>query len=328
MLRRQDRPLSLLNCVSWVRLGIRGHVLCERATDYRIRILRDSVALPFAVLDLRFTGHRKGVFAIATSIGSVRMYTINLHGTGPIEALDSYQIFPESSITLSLAWNCQLCQSDTIAASSSDGHVAIFDTKYQPPNATTKIEAHSLAAWTVAWTYKAEEDLDPVLDSGGDSPADSNPVPHSPAGNPIDLLSELHSGGDDSVLCRYGVGIRQDSGSPLSEGDEFEAPSRDSKTHMAGVTAILPLQTVFDEEQVLLTGSYDEFVRVLLPTKGSNRSKILAEERLGGGVWRLKVLDVVELDSGKGMQPSGGPIMRFETPSPYPVSVPCPRSFP
>ena len=281
------------------------HVLCKRATDYRIRILRNSVALPSAVLDLRFTRHKKGIFAIATSKGSVCMYTINLHGTGPIEALNSYQIFPESSITLSLAWNCQLCQSDTIAASSSDGHVAIFDTKYQPPKANTKIEAHSLAAWTVAWTYNAEEDLDTVLHSGGDSPVNSNPVPHSPAGNSVDLPPELYSGGDDSVLCRYSVGVRQDSGSPLSDGDEFEAPSRDSKTHMAGVTAILPLQTVSDEEQVLLTGSYDEIVRVLLSVKGSNRSKILAEERLGGGVWRLKVLDVVVLDSGKGTQPSG-----------------------
>ena len=282
-----------------------GHVLCKRATDNRIRILRHSVDVPFAVLDLRFTGHRKGIFAIATSKGSVCMYTMNLHGTGPIEALNSYQIFPESSITLSLAWNSQLCQSDTIAASSSDGHVVIFDTKYQPPKGSTKIEAHSLAAWTVAWTYKAEEDLHPVLHSGGDSPVESNPVPHSPVGSPVDLLSELYSGGDDSVLCRYRVGVRQDSGSPLSDGDEFEAPSRDSKTHMAGVTAILPLQTVLNEEQVLLTGSYDEFVRVLLPVKGSDRPKILAEERLGGGVWRLKVLDVMALDSGKGTQPSG-----------------------
>lgn len=278
-------------------------VLCKRATDYRTRILRESVALPSAVLDLRFTGHKKGIFAIATSKGSVCMYTMNLHGTGPIEALNSYQIFPESSITLSLAWNCQLCQSDTIAASSSEGHIAIFDTKYQPPKAKTEIEAHSLAAWTVAWSYKAEGDLDTVLHSG-DCPANSNPVPHSPAGNPINFLPELYSGGDDSVLCRYPVGVRQDSGSPLSDGDEFEAPSRDAKTHMAGVTAILPLQTVSDEEQVLLTGSYDEFVRVLLSIKGSKRSKILAEERLGGGVWRLKVLDVVVLDSGKGTQPS------------------------
>ena len=263
------------------------------------------MALPFAVLDLRFTGHRKGIFAIATSKGSVRMYTMNIDGTGPIEALESYQIFPESSITLSLAWNRQKCQSDTIAASSSDGHVAIFDTKYQPPKACTKIEAHSLAAWTVAWNYKAQEDLDSVPHSGGDSPANSNPEPHSPAGNPVDLLPEMFSGGDDSVLCRYSVGIRQDSGSPLSDGDEFEAPSRDSKTHMAGVTAILPLQNVFDDEQVLLTGSYDEFVRVLLPVKGSTRPKILAEEKLGGGVWRLNLLDVVRPDSGKSKRPSG-----------------------
>ena len=310
-----------------------GHALCKRPTDYRIRILRHSVDLPFAVLDLRFTGHRRGIFAIATSKGSVCICTMNLHGTGPIEALNSYQIFPEPSLTLSLAWNCQLCQSDTIAASSSDGHVAIFNTKYQPPMAYTKTEAHSLAAWTVAWTYKAEEDLRQVLHSGGDSPVNSHPVPHSPAGNPVDLLPELYSGGDDSVLCRYSLDVRHDSGSLLdgdisSDGDGFQAPSRDSKTHSAGVTAILPLQTVFDEEQFLLTGSYDEFVRVLLPIKGSDRPKILAEERLGGGVWRLKNLDVVAPDSAKGTRPPGKTHTRFPDAQLIPSICPMHEVFP
>ena len=41
----------------------------------------------------------------------------------------------------------------------------------------------------------------------------------------------------------------------------------------------------------MLTGSYDEHIRVLTLADGSGRSKLLAEKRLhGGGVWRLKVV--------------------------------------
>ena len=245
-----------------------GQVPWKWQADLENRKLRHTVHTPYAVLDLHFTRYKRGVFAIATSKGAVCLWTMNINGTGPLECLNSYQIFPDSSLTLSLAWNRILSQSDTIAASSSDGRIAIFDTKYQPPMTYRKTEAHSLEAWTIAWTFKGEE---------------------------YDLRPELYSGGDDSVLCRHGLKIRPVSGS-LGDGDipshgyEFQAPVCDTKTHTAGVTAILPLRPVFHGEQVLLTGSYDEYVRVLLPLEGRTRPKILAEKRLGGGVWRLKTL--------------------------------------
>lgn len=212
------------------------------------------------------------MFAIATSKGTVCLCTTNINGTGPIETLNSYQIFPESSLTLSLAWNPVDSQSDTIAASSSDGLIAIFDTRYQSPMTYTKTEAHSLEAWTLAWTSQGDE---------------------------------LYSGGDDSVLCRHELCLRPVLGS-LNDGNipshdhNFQSPIRDTKIHMAGVTAILPLQPVFHGEQVLLTGSYDEYVRLLLPVEGGNRPKILAEKRLGGGVWRLKILASMAPHHGMG----------------------------
>lgn len=247
------------------------------------RALRHNVHLDYAILDLHFTPFRKGIFAIATSLGTVCLCTMNIQGTGPIEIVNSYEIFPISSLVLSLAWNRELSHSDTIAASSSDGRIAIFDSKYQPPMTYTKTEAHSLEAWTLAWTSKGAED---------------------------DLRPELYSGGDDSVLCRHGLSVRPVSGS-LDEGNipshryDFQAPFRDTKTHMAGVTAMLPLQPVFHGEQILLTGSYDEYVRVLMPIDGYSRPKILAEERLGGGVWRLKILDFEAPDRGRGTLISG-----------------------
>lgn len=276
---QQFSPLrSSLMCASRIWLSIMGQVPCKWQADFGIRTLRDAVDLPFAVLDLHFTEFKKGVFAIATSKGAVCLCTMNVHGTGPIEYLNSYQIFSDSTLTLSFAWNSVPSHSDAIAASSSDGEIAILDTKYQPPMTYTKIEGHSLEAWTVAWTSKGAE---------------------------YDLHPELYSGGDECVLCRHKLSVRPISGSLYDDNIpshiyDFQAPIRDLKIHMAGVTAVLPLQPVFHGEQVLLTGSYDEYVRVLLPVEGRSRPKVLAEERLGGGVWRLKILDFVAPDHGTG----------------------------
>lgn len=67
-----------------------------------------------------------------------------------------------------------------------------------------------------------------------------------------------------------------------------EASNRDTKTHGAGVTAILPLPIPGNRGgEALLTGSYDEYVRVY---NTISKPRILAEEKLGGGVWRLKIL--------------------------------------
>ena len=201
-------------------------------------------------------------------------------GTGPIEHLWTYQIFPNSSITLSLAWSRLPSQSNAIAASSSDGRIAIFESKHEPPAISVETAAHSLEAWTLAWTTKGEYDLRP----------------------------ELYSGGDDSALCRHELSVRpvreslNDGNPPFTHQYEFQASLRDTKSHMAGVTAILPLQPIFHGEQLLLTGSYDEYVRLLLPINGSARPKLIAEQRLGGGVWSLEILAHEAPDDAWGMQ--------------------------
>lgn len=221
--------------------------------DLGNRALYHTLYLSFAILDLQFTRMKKGIFAIATSNGAVCLCTMNGNGTGPIEILNTYQIFPKSSLTLSLAWNRALSHSDAIAASSSDGQIAIFDTKHQPPITYRKTEAHSLETWTIAWACRSAED-------------DSGP--------------ELYSGGDDSALCRHCLLVHPVSGklgdgNVPSHGYDFLAPIRDIKTHMAGVTAILPLQPDFHGERVLLTGSYDEYVRaLLLPLDGRSRPMV------------------------------------------------------
>lgn len=127
--------------------------------------------------------------------------------------------------------------------------------------------AHSLEAWTIAWSTI----------------------------NALDGSPYLYSGGDDSALSVHNVGHMLHMATPDTEPSaemEYGPTSRDAKTHGAGVTAILPLivESARDRE-TLLTGSYDEFLRVLVPQLPGRRTALLAEKRLGGGVWRLKQLD-------------------------------------
>ena len=71
----------------------------------------------------------------------------------------------------------------------------------------------------------------------------------------------------------------------------------DARTHGAGVTAILPLPVPELHSEFVLTGSYDEYVRLLVPSR-YKRWQCDAEARLGGGVWRLKLLRSSGLSHG------------------------------
>ena len=106
----------------------------------------------------------------------------------------------------------------------------------------------------------------------------------------------LFSGGDDSMICANWFDLRHQGpwGPPGLPGriDRDLLPP-DRKIHSAGVTAILPLVATADPgEQIVVTGSYDEYIRVLSAPKSSFGSnwRPLAEKRLGGGVWRLKLI--------------------------------------
>ncbi|KAI9771992.1 MAG: hypothetical protein M1840_001280 [Geoglossum simile] len=88
---------------------------------------------------------------------------------------------------------------------------------------------------------------------------------------------KLYSGGDDCALTQFYI-----------DPDGQDAPTKswsDRRSHTAGVTAILPYP--FDE-QILITGSYDELVRIY----DCGARRVLAEKKVaeGGGVWRLRLI--------------------------------------
>ncbi|GAM85550.1 hypothetical protein ANO11243_035570 [Dothideomycetidae sp. 11243] len=88
----------------------------------------------------------------------------------------------------------------------------------------------------------------------------------------------LFSGADDATL----------HATPLSDISPTGQTIVDRRSHTAGVTAILPLSTT-SKGSILLTGSYDDKLRVLRLVPG-RRTQVLAELDLGGGVWRLQFL--------------------------------------
>lgn len=101
-----------------------------------------------------------------------------------------------------------------------------------------------------------------------------------------------------------------DSASRLGLGVPGPALGDRGRFHAAGVTAIVPLSddnsdgdggSSSNGATVLLTGCYDEYLRVYAHDTLTGRRQVLAEERLGGGVWRLLVMStVVEKDGQEG----------------------------
>lgn len=91
--------------------------------------------------------------------------------------------------------------------------------------------------------------------------------------------SGLLSGGDDSTL-RF---------TELADGSATSMPWVDKKIHSAGVTAILPVH-LDPDGALIITGSYDDHIR-LIHISIAGRRQLLADMNLGGGVWRLKLLD-------------------------------------
>ena len=196
---------------------------------------------------------------MATSTGDIQLFSFDPEHEAPISQLDRIVVAPVPEIMLlCLAWSP--LSPTSIAVSLSDGTVAIVDTM----NLTVVVkipQAHSLEAWVVAWSNVA----------GSNS---------------------IYSGGDDSVFCRHRLKENPKQDSAQNRLSLQGSCIRDRKIHSAGVTSILTLCKDDQDGEILLTGSYDESVRVLRVAPGLPRPKILAEKRLHGGVWQMRCLKV------------------------------------
>jgi diphthamide biosynthesis protein 7 len=244
-------------------------------------------------------------------LGSISVAEANVHGEIPLitsfcwlPSLIPNRLGPESYCIVSFA------------ATISDGDVKIVRA-LTPANAlddrtshlhdsarlleSGELGKHTQEAWTVASTNVTTT----LSDSGG-----------------IARLLTV-SGGDDSALIATAVDLNPTStlvGHDSAEKATVPAPFRDApqaqpldeslsctsliasepihlwtdrKTHTAGVVAILPLSSHFASNTIpLLTGSYDEHIRLFLLDTASPviKRRLVLEKKLGGGVWRLKLM--------------------------------------
>jgi len=179
-----------------------------------------------------------------------------------LEAFSQLRVSEPDILVLSFIWvTCFSYPTDypRISVSLSNGDVAIIalSNNFQSHQIVWQSNVHPLEAWTVAYSPQFREDL-PCF---------------------------LYSGGDDSTLS-IRKPVRRDT------NPSYDPVARDLKSHGAGVTAILPLPIAQNiDGNLLLTGSYDEYLRVYDTV---NRPHLLAEEKLGGGVWRLKLMSFSE----------------------------------
>ncbi|KAL8673544.1 MAG: hypothetical protein Q9168_002033 [Polycauliona sp. 1 TL-2023] len=235
-----------------------------------------TILFPFAILDLRFSPLRPQDFAFATSVGTVGFGTLLSQRYQSTDALSPQIIVtvsdkpivvadPEVAVT-SLAFTPSDWRSSVIAVSMSDGSIALFDTEV-PGHLSTRSKVHHLwntpiAAWVVAWFTKNEVSERETL---------------------------LYTGGDDSALCRHTVDDMPIGGRNFSAPNPSVKFERDSRIHSAGVTAMIGLCRAKDGAEYLLTGSYDESVRVICIHESNRAADVKAKEQLNGGVWQMKL---------------------------------------
>lgn len=253
-------------------------------TNTRTQVQR--LALSYAVFDLHFHPRDRSKFSIASSTGVVALFSVTFESTQPtINQIWTKQVHEDSSIpALFLAWAPEnwFSQSNTdgFAVTFSDSRTAVFGTEGD------LTEVDKLTEWG---SFEAKQMIEvwfvALAAMQGETTEKKDVIPFMFTGNDF---GSLHT----RRFEQHGEEPR-DPEEPLAPM-LLEHDDR-ARHHTAGVTSILPLPVpMVDDAPVLLTGSYDEGLRVYHATR---RGEVLAEESLGGGVWRLQLLNSTETGS-------------------------------
>ncbi|KAL4980614.1 hypothetical protein BDW66DRAFT_147043 [Aspergillus desertorum] len=254
-----------------------------------------------AVFDLHFHPRQDNILAIATSDASFSLFTVSPETETGFMLLWTKNVHENSSIpALFFAWLPENwlhtkgtgASSDGFAVTFSDGRTSVFGltrNRDEPVTVLGSFEAKQpIEVWFVAVasylnSSAAEKVFTPYLFTGND-------------------FGSLHTRrfADTRIPTDQAPPGDKDKDKEEEEEEESSLPatllSIDDKAlhHTAGVTSILPLPIPLSHaaakgEPLLLTGSYDEHLRVYHVCRGG-RSEVLAEMGLGGGVWRLQLL--------------------------------------
>lgn len=278
---------------------------------------------PFGVYDVRFHPQYRGLLGVATSNAEILFFDVRIKytPTGALESVDFAEIGKvlveepspdESRLAIITQFRFLTSFEDTVQSSISEsatiyliatsqfgntllsevvvGRPAIDDSTLQILDSqimTIHQQSYNLEAWTALPIY-----ADP---------------------------SNLHilSGGDDNHLIVSSVHVPAEG---LSAGGSFDLDlliSRrvlaDKRTHQAGIVDICSLNVgsfsspsgLTDSSSFLvLTGSYDESLRLFrfspsTPSHPKTEMILLSEIALGGGVWRIILMDAYDTQTGK-----------------------------
>lgn len=264
---------------------------------------------PYAVFDLQFHPTRHSLLAIATSTGSVALFNTNSSATAApvISQLWTHSAHEDPFVSaLFLSWAprdwFKNPQTDGFAVTFSDGRTTLFSSaKGNISDEDSLSESgifeakQTIEMWFVALATIDEKKMEskariPYIFTGDDFGALYT--------RQFESITST-SGGDhgDSYDATEVVEEETDTAQMLPLQDFTDR----ARHHTAGITSILPLPVsleVNDDAPLLLTGSYDEHLRVFCDTRPG---KVLAEHSLGGGVWRLQLLNVKRGEEAVGL---------------------------
>ncbi|GLI76859.1 hypothetical protein PoHVEF18_005137 [Penicillium ochrochloron] len=250
--------------------------------------LVQKVSLPYAVFDLHFHPRDRSKFAIASSTGCISLYGVSATERS-LHQIWTKQVHDDASIpALFLAW----APENWFSQADADGFVVTFSDSRTTVFGTSKdiTDESAIAEWG---SFEARQMIEvwfvalAAMQVSRNDESKMDTIPFMFTGNDFGSLHTRRFESHDTK--------EQDDDEPLANL-LLEHDDR-ARHHTAGVTSILPLPvSLVDDAPILLTGSYDEGLRVYHATR---RGEVLAEQGLGGGVWRLQLLDTRESDSDR-----------------------------
>lgn len=240
-----------------------------------------------ALLDVRFhpAPGKQDVFAVVSSTGTLDIFKLdpNASPDTPLQHIATSRCDDLAEDVLFLQCNWHPSNNQTIGVTTSTGMARLLrvDEAWKIVAAVDINIQNSLEAWSIAFA--------------------PDPAPGAPTGS-----TTIYCGGDDSILRYNSYVVRSDDPGLVSVESPF-SPIGIKGQHNAGVTAILPLALhEASGGRLVVTGSYDDHVRLFAihdpqESYGMKRVNLLAEENLGGGVWRLDPVDIASSDGTLGI---------------------------
>ncbi|PHH70279.1 hypothetical protein CDD83_5482 [Cordyceps sp. RAO-2017] len=255
-----------------------GSLLAFRLDDDHIEKVQ-IISQPSALLDLRFhprQGEHRGILAVVSSTGTLAIFKLDPYRSdrAPLQHLATSRCEGLSIdiLFLQCAWHPVLAHVIAVTTSTGLARLLHLDHEWKIRSSTELDVGNSLEAWSIALYPMTNAE-----DGGGH-------------------LATVYCGGDDSFL-RYAL-CSWDADNASSEPNVVYPSVAVGGQHDAGITAILPLPVyAMGGCRLVVTGSYDDRLRVFAINDydklgGMKRLRLMCDSNLGGGVWRLDLVDV------------------------------------